>query len=114
MRPTASLFLVLLLCGCSNVETTCKQPVYQTLAADDLDKLEIESDELDGRFANMALIHHTETEFTFDFVHVQPGGKQGRVRARIVTSPEHTKRLIAAMQDNLAKYEAKFKPIGAK
>ncbi len=61
-----------------------------------------------GVYANMAMVHHTDAEFTLDFLFVQPQAPQATVRARIITSPRHLKRLITALKDNLAKYESKF------
>jgi len=57
---------------------------------------------------NMAMVNHTETEFTFDFIYVQPQEPKGKVQARIITSPKHAKRLLVALQDSLAAYERKF------
>jgi hypothetical protein len=56
----------------------------------------------------MVLVNHNETEFTLDLVYVQPQAPKGTVRARAITTPKHMKRLLAAIQDNLAKYEARF------
>ncbi len=64
-----------------------------------------------GQYVNMALVNHTETEFTFDFIYVQPQQPRAKVLARIITNPKHMKRLMMAMQDNLAKFEQKFGPI---
>ena len=61
-----------------------------------------------GIYANMALVNHTDAEFTLDFIYVQPQQPKAAVRARIITSPRHMKRLLLAMQDNLSKYEARF------
>jgi len=61
-----------------------------------------------GVYANMAMVHHTDAEFTLDFIYMQPQTPQATVRSRVITSPRHLKRLIGALQDNLAKYEAKF------
>ena len=61
-----------------------------------------------GLYANMALVNHTDAEFTLDFIYVQPQQPKAAVRARIITSPRHMKRLLAAMTDNLQKYEARF------
>ncbi|MBP5611894.1 MAG: DUF3467 domain-containing protein, partial [Bacteroidales bacterium] len=33
------------------------------------------------------------------------------VKSRIILAPEHTKRLLRALQDNIAKYEAAYGPI---
>jgi hypothetical protein len=72
--------------------------------------LQIQIDEAvaHGLYANMALVNHTDAEFTLDFIYVQPQQPKASVRARIITSPRHMKRLLAAMTDNLQKYEARF------
>ncbi len=61
-----------------------------------------------GTYANMALVNHSDAEFTLDFIYVQPQQPKASVRARVITSPRHMKRLLLAMQDNLARYEARF------
>ncbi len=61
-----------------------------------------------GVYVNLAMVNHTETEFTFDFLFIQPQQPKASVRARIISSPKHTKRLIEALKDNLAKYEKRF------
>ena len=67
----------------------------------------------DGVYVNMALVNHTDAEFTLDFIYVQPQQPKARVEARIITSPRHMKRLVAAMVDNLQKFEAKYGVIDA-
>jgi hypothetical protein len=57
------------------------------------------------------MIGHTENEVVLDFIFLQPQAPKAKVRSRIITSPGHAKRLLAALQDNIAKYEAKFGPI---
>jgi hypothetical protein len=76
-------------------------------------QLQIQLDDAiaDGQYINMALVNHTETEFTLDFIYVQPQQPKARVRSRIITNPKHMKRLLVAMQDNVTKFEAKFGPI---
>jgi hypothetical protein len=71
-------------------------------------QIQLDDDVADGLYANMALVNHTETEFTLDFIYVQPQQPKARVKSRIITNPKHMKRLLLAMQDNLAKFEAKF------
>ena len=61
-----------------------------------------------GVYTNLAMVNHTETEFTLDFLFIQPQQPKASVRARIISSPKHTKRLIEALKDNLAKYEKRF------
>ena len=70
-------------------------------------QIQLDDDVANGIYVNMALVNHTETEFTLDFVYVQPQQPKAKVRSRIITSPKHMKRLLAAMQDNLNKYETK-------
>ena len=71
-------------------------------------QIQLDDDVANGQYINMALVNHTETEFTIDFIYVQPQQPKAKVRARIITNPKHMKRLLTAMQDNLGKFEAKF------
>lgn len=71
-------------------------------------QIQLDDDVANGRYINMALVNHTETEFTLDFIYVQPQQPKAKVLSRIITSPRHMKRLVTAMQENLAKYEARF------
>ena len=61
-----------------------------------------------GMYANLLLINHTDAEFILDFAFLQPSAPQARVRARILSSPRHTKRLLRALESNLARYEERF------
>ncbi|HUL58222.1 MAG TPA: DUF3467 domain-containing protein [Anaeromyxobacteraceae bacterium] len=61
-----------------------------------------------GVFVNMAMVNHTETEFTLDLLYVQPQAPRATVRARAITTPKHMKRLLLALQDNVAKWESRF------
>ena len=74
-------------------------------------QIEIDPATANGVFVNMALVNHTETEFTLDLIYVQPQAPKAMVRARAITTPKHMKRLLAAIQDNLGKYEARFGPV---
>lgn len=71
-------------------------------------QIQLDDEIANGQYVNMALVNHTETEFTMDFIYIQPQQPKAKVRSRIITNPKHMKRLAAAMQDNIAKYEAKF------
>ncbi len=71
-------------------------------------QIEIDEATSQGIYANMAIVAHTETEFVFDFVFIQPQAPKAKVRARIVTSPAHAKRFAAALQDNIRRYEEKL------
>jgi hypothetical protein len=74
-------------------------------------QIQIDEDVANGQYVNMALVNHTDAEFTLDFVYVQPQQPKAKVRSRIITSPRHMKRLLLAMQENVARYEARFGPI---
>lgn len=70
-------------------------------------KIEIALDEemAQGTYANLAVINHSDAEFTLDFIFVQPQVPRGKVCARIITSPRHVKRLLQALEENLRRYE---------
>lgn len=76
-------------------------------------RLEIQIDDAvaQGNYSNLAIINHNDSEFTLDFAYLQPQAPQGKVRARVITSPRHAKRLLLALEENLRKYEASFGPI---
>jgi hypothetical protein len=71
-------------------------------------QIQLDDDMAQGAYVNLAMVNHTETEFTLDFIYVQPQQPKAKVRARIISSPKHTKRLMEALKDNLAKYEKRF------
>ena len=64
-----------------------------------------------GTYANLAIITHSSSEFIVDFVRVMPGLPKAGVQSRIVLTPEHAKRLMFALQENVIKYERNFGPI---
>lgn len=78
--------------------------------AKDRPRLQVQIDEAtaQGAYANMTLVNHTETEFLMDFIFVQPTDPRAKVRSRIISSPKHAKRFLAALQENVARYEERF------
>jgi Protein of unknown function (DUF3467) len=64
-----------------------------------------------GAYVNLTLVNHTETEFVLDFIYIQPLEPRATVRSRIISSPRHAKRLLAALQENIARHEARWGPI---
>ena len=76
-------------------------------------QIEIDENVARGTYTNLALITHSETELLIDFLFLQPQTPKTKVLSRIITSPVHAKRFLAALQDNIAKYEARFGPINA-
>lgn len=59
----------------------------------------------DGVYSNLAVITHSSAEFILDFIRMLPNGGDPKVKSRIVMAPEHAKRLLYALGDNIAKYE---------
>jgi hypothetical protein len=73
-------------------------------------KIEIQLDEeiAQGVYANLAVVNHSDAEFTLDFIFVQPQAPRAKVRSRVITSPKHVKRFLKALEENLKRYEDKF------
>ena len=67
--------------------------------------IEISEEIAEGQYANLAIITHSHSEFVLDFVNVMPGTPKSRVKARMILTPQHTKRLMNALRDNIEKYE---------
>ena len=69
-------------------------------------QIRVDDDVACGVYANMAMVNHTDSEFTIDFIYLQPQAPLAKVRSRVITSPGHVRRLIEALQGALRKYEA--------
>lgn len=67
--------------------------------------IELSEEVAEGIFSNLAIITHSSTEFVLDFIRVMPGVPKAKVKSRIILTPEHAKRLMMAMIDNMEKYE---------
>jgi len=67
--------------------------------------IELSEEVAEGIFSNLAIITHSNTEFVLDFIRVMPGIPKARVKSRIILTPEHAKRLLGALQDNIEKFE---------
>jgi len=68
--------------------------------------IELSEEIAEGIFSNLAIITHSNTEFVVDFIRVMPGVPKAKVKSRIILTPEHAKRLMLAMVDNIEKFEA--------
>ena len=71
-------------------------------------QIQIKPELAGGTYANLALITHSKTEFIIDFAQMFPGMPACQVCSRIIQVPEHAKRLLAALQENIYKYEQQF------
>lgn len=70
--------------------------------------LDITPEVANGEYSNLALITHSSSDFILDFARVLPGMAKPAVRSRVIMAPEHAKRLLQALQDNIYKYEQAF------
>lgn len=68
--------------------------------------IEISEEVAEGTYANLAIITHSHAEFVIDFVNIMPGTPKSKVKSRIIFTPQHAKRFMKALIDNIQKYEA--------
>ena len=71
-------------------------------------QIEIPEELQDGVYANMAVISHSPSEFVVDFIRILPNSEKAKVKSRVILTPEHAKRLLKALQENVMKYDATF------
>jgi len=78
--------------------------------------IELSEEVAQGIYSNLAVISHSSSEFIVDFIRLMPGIPKAKVQSRIILTPEHAKRLLSALQENIAKFESQFgkinKPVG--
>ncbi|SDG71382.1 DUF3467 domain-containing protein [Psychroflexus sediminis] len=67
--------------------------------------IQIDDDVAQGVYSNLAIINHSQTEFVLDFVNIMPGSPKNKVRSRIILTPQHAKRLLRALNDNINRFE---------
>ena len=70
--------------------------------------IELTDDVASGTYSNLAIITHSNAEFITDFIQMMPGMPKGKVRSRIIMTPQNAKRLMMALQENVSKYEQAF------
>jgi len=68
--------------------------------------IELKEDIAQGTYSNLAIITHSSSEFVLDFVRIMPGIPKAEVKSRIILTPEHAKRLLMALKDNISKFES--------
>ena len=70
--------------------------------------IDLELDEItaQGVYSNLAIISHSASEFVIDFAAMLPGGPKAKVKSRVILTPEHAKRLLMSLQDNITRYES--------
>lgn len=67
--------------------------------------IQIDDDVAQGIYSNLAIINHSQTEFVLDFVNIMPGSPKNKVRSRIILTPQHAKRLLKALNENIHRFE---------
>ena len=82
----------------NNQEEIIEQPI----------DIELSEEIAEGIYSNLAIITHSQAEFILDFVRILPGVPKGKVKSRIIMTPQHVKRLLFALGDNMQKFEANF------
>ncbi|KIO52786.1 DUF3467 domain-containing protein [Flavobacterium hibernum] len=72
------------------------------------EQINIELDETvaEGIYSNLAIINHSSSEFVLDFVSIMPGIPKAKVKSRIVLTPQHAKRLLKAIGENIHRFES--------
>ena len=71
-------------------------------------QIELPADVAQGDYANFAIITHSSSDFVLDFARVLPGVPKAQVKSRVILAPEHAKRLLMALQENIVRYEREF------
>ena len=67
--------------------------------------IELDDKVAEGTYSNLAIINHSVSEFIVDFVSVMPGQPKAKVKSRIILTPQHAKRLVKALADNVERFE---------
>ncbi len=70
--------------------------------------IELSEEIAEGVYSNLAIISHSPSEFVVDFVRIVPNVPKAKVKSRIIMTPQHAKRLLNALAENLKKYESQF------
>ena len=71
-------------------------------------QMELPQEVAQGQYANFAVITHSSSDFVLDFARILPGVPKAQVKSRVILAPEHAKRLLIALQDNIMRYETQF------
>ncbi len=70
--------------------------------------IELPEEIAEGIYSNFAIITHSNSEFILDYVRMMPGIPKGKVKSRIILAPQHAKRLLMALGDNVRRFEENF------
>ena len=67
--------------------------------------IELTEEIAEGTYSNLAIINHSASEFVVDFIQMMPGIPKAKVKSRVILTPQHAKRFMKALADNVSKYE---------
>jgi hypothetical protein len=70
--------------------------------------VELGEKEAEGNYSNLVIISHSPAEFIMDFTRLLPGIPKAKVHSRIIMTPQHSKMFLAALKENIEKYENQF------
>ncbi len=70
--------------------------------------IELPESEAGGKYSNLVLVAHSPSEFVLDFTQVLPGLPKAKIVSRLILSPQHTKGLLHALNENIQKFESQF------
>ena len=68
--------------------------------------IELPEEVAQGVYSNLAIINHSPSEFVVDFIQIMPGISKAKVRSRVILTPQHAKRLMKALTDNIVQFES--------
>ena len=67
--------------------------------------IEISEEVAEGQYANLVITTHSHAEFVMDFVNVMPGTPKSKVKSRVILTPQHAKRFMKALTENVVRFE---------
>lgn len=70
--------------------------------------IELPEDLAQGIYSNLAVVNHSPTEFVLDFISMMPGMPKAKVKSRVILTPQHAKRLLTALNENVKKYQSQY------
>jgi hypothetical protein len=101
LKPLFPSFIPLTLLPSQSYKNTMEQNNQQQNQLN----IELSEDMAEGLYSNLAIITHSNAEFVVDFINVMPGAVKAKVKSRIVLTPQHAKRLLKALAENVKKFE---------
>ena len=67
--------------------------------------IELDEKTAEGIYSNLAIINHSPSEFVLDFITIMPGVPKSKVKSRIILTPQHAKRFLSALAQNIENFE---------